>query len=245
MADKNIDQDETQIYGPYASKKIRTRLVGLVPAFDSTLNYVADRLDDTTNAVKAAVDAARDKDAERRKGTQNKRPLLKEARRLLGQFSKHLSAHDASIVDRKVFFVRDGTATGVGNAAHDVLLAVTHITTKLAGPQLTVRDAAHWYGRFDSMMKTLTPVVAHADDALVDRQSLTPEVEAARQAWLNRYLAARSIVEGVLRELGRLDQLSLFFYDLRVPAGTKLTEPPPDEPLAPLAPEDDDQDDEP
>ncbi|MDC3952754.1 hypothetical protein [Polyangium jinanense] len=244
MADKNIDQDETQFYGPYASKKIRTRLVGQIPAFDSALNYIADRLDDTTHAVKAAVDAAREKDAARRKGTQDKRPLLKQARRLLGQFSKHLGAHDAGIVDRKVFFVRDGTATGVGNAAHDVLLAVTHITTKLADPKVTVRDAAHWHGQFDSMMKTLSPVVAYAQDVQVDRQSITPEVEAARQAWLNRYLAARSLVEGVLRELGRLEQLSLFFYDLRVPAGTKLTEPPPDEPLASKTSDEDDQDDE-
>ena len=31
MADKFIDQDETQIYGSYAAKRIRTRLVGLIP----------------------------------------------------------------------------------------------------------------------------------------------------------------------------------------------------------------------
>jgi len=233
MADKFIDQDETQIYGPHASKNIRKRLVGLIPAFDPALHYIADQIDQSTTAVKDAVDDARTKDADRRKGTKSKAPLLQQAKRLLGRFSKHLDGHDEDAIDRKVFFTRDGTARGAGQGAQDVLLAITHITKKLAAPQSPVRDALHWHGQFDAMMKSLAPAVAFSDDAHTDRQSLTPEVEAARQTWLNGYVAARCIVEGVLRELGRVEQLPLFFHDLRVPAGFKVTELPPDEPEAP------------
>lgn len=238
MADKFIDQDETKIYGPHTSANIRKRLIGRISAFDDALKYVADQVDANTAAVAAAVAAARGKDAEGRKGVQKKAPLLKQARALLGKFSKHLGTHDAGVVDRKVFFTKDGTAGGVGTGAHDVLLAVTHIKGKLSATDVQVRDAVYWRDQFDTMMKSLGPVIAFSDDARADRQSLTPEVEASRQAWLNGYLAARSLVESVLRLLGRLEQLPIFFYDLRVPAGTKVTEAPPEEPDESLVEED-------
>lgn len=228
MADRFIDQDETQYYGPHSAKNIR-KLVGLLPDFDDALKYTASQIEAHTAAVKETVDDARGKDAERRQGTQAKAPILKQARNLLGQFSKHLASHEAGIIDRKIFFVKDGTAKGVGKAAPNVLLAVTHIKAKLDDAKSPVRERAHWLGRFDTTMKALAPVVAFADDARVDRQSLTPEVEAARQAWLNGYLAAKSLVECVLRNLGRLEQMPLFFYDLRVPSGTKISAPLPDD----------------
>ncbi|MCC6553197.1 MAG: hypothetical protein IT372_09280 [Polyangiaceae bacterium] len=59
MADRFIDQDETQIYGPYAVKRIRAKVVGLVPEFNDGMTYLADRIDAATQAVKAAIDAPR------------------------------------------------------------------------------------------------------------------------------------------------------------------------------------------
>lgn len=231
MPDRFIDQDETKIYGPHASKNIRARLIGRIAEFDAALHYVADEMDANTVAVASAVEAARAKDAERRQGVASKAPLLQEAQRLLGRFSKHLDGHDSNI-DRKVFFSKDGTAGGVGRSAQAVLLAITHIALKLSDTKCPVRDRAHWRDQFDDMMKALAPAIASADDARADRQSLTPEVEAARQAWLNGYIAAKNIVEGVLRHLGRVEQMPLFFYDLRVSAGAKVTAAPSDEPEA-------------
>ena len=226
MTDKFVDQDEAQIYGPYASNNIRTRLIGKLYQFDSALTYVADQIDASTATVKMAVDAAREKDAERRVGSKTKSSLLSDSLRLLGRFSKHLSVHDD--IDRKLYFTRDGTAGGVGKSAQDVLLAVTHITTRLSNPKAGVRDRAFWHDQFDDTMKALAPAVQFANDAQADRQSITPEVEAARQAWLNAYSSAKCVVEAVLRQLGRLGQMSVFFYDLRVPAGAKVTEMPPE-----------------
>lgn len=237
MPDRFIDQDETQIYGPYAANAIRTRLLGKIAAFDAALTFIADQIDTSTSTVKLTIDAARAKDAERREGTKTKSSLLKEARRLLGRFSTHLAAHDD--IDRKSFFTRDGTAGGVGTAAQDVLLAITHIATRLSDPKAGVRDRAHWHNQFDDVMKALAPAVQFAHDAHADRLSITPEVEAARQAWLNAYISAKCLVEAVLRQLGRLEQLSVIFYDLRVQAGAKVTEIPP----APTLGADDDGDD--
>ncbi len=229
MPDKSIDSDETLYYGRHTSKNIRKRLIGHIAEFDLALNYVADEMDTATDAVRSAVNAARDKDAERHQNVHSKEPLLKDALKLLGRFSKHLDGQDPS-VNRKVYFTRDGTAGGVGRSALNVLLAITHISTKLNVSNCPVRDATHWHGEFDTMMKLLGPAVASADDSRGDRQSLTPEVEAARHAWLNGYIAAKCVVEGVLRLLGRVEQMPVLFHDLRVPAGTKLTAAPPDEP---------------
>ncbi|UQA54923.1 hypothetical protein [Polyangium aurulentum] len=234
MADRFIDQDETQIYGPHTSKHIRTWLIGLVKQYDPALEYVANQIDASTAAVKVAIDAARAKDAERRKGTLGKAPLLKAAKKLLGQFSLHLAVHDQGAVDRKVFFTKDGTATSVGAAVQEVLLVVKHIATMLAEPKSPVRDAAHWKARFEATAKALAPMAAAVEDARVERRSLTPEVEAARQVWLKVYCSAKPLVESLLRQVGRVEQMSLVFHDLAVPAGAKVKAPPTDAPAAPL-----------
>jgi hypothetical protein len=228
MADRFIDQDETQIYGPYAARRIRTRLVGLIPAFDLALVHLAGEIEAATAAVKNVVDAARTHDAKLRRGAQQKRPLLEQAVNLLGRFSKHLDGHASGTVDRRVFFTADGTASGVGKSAAAVLLAVTHISGKLQDPQCGVSDRDTWRADFNEMMTSLGPVVEHAQDARTDRRETTPEVEAARQAWMQTYLAARDLVTCVLRLTGRLDRLSTIFYDLAVPANTRLTEIPDD-----------------
>jgi hypothetical protein len=234
MADRFIDQDETQIYGPYTARRMRTRLVGLIAEYDPALVYIAGQLDAATLGVKNAVDAARAQDARLRRGVQQKRPLLEQAIALLGRFSKHLDGHAPGAIDRKVFFTADGTAGGVGKSAAAVLLAVTHIAGKLQDPECGVGDRGTWHNDFDAMMTNLGPVVEHAQDARTDRRDRTPEVEAARQAWMQVYLAARDLVTSLLRLTGRLDRLSTIFYDLAVPANTRLTSIPED------GPEDDD-----
>jgi hypothetical protein len=233
MTDRFIDQDETQIYGPYASKRIRA-LIGLIAAFDAGLAHLADEIDAATAAVKEAVTSARDKDAELRDGVQKKIPALAQSLDLLGRFSKHLNAHPAGAVDRKVFFTADGTVGGIGRSAPRVLLAITHITGKLdPANKPAVNSADTWHQDFSIMMNALGPVVERADDARTDRRGVTPEVEAARQAWLQVYVAARAGVECVLRLTGKLDQLSNIFYDLTVPATAKITSIPDDEPSQP------------
>jgi hypothetical protein len=182
----------------------------------------------TTVEVKNAVDAARTHDAKLRKGVQQKTPLLEQANGLLGRFSRHLDGHAAGAIDRKVFFTADGTARSVGKSAAAVLLAVTHIAGKLQDPNCGVRDRETWHGEFENMMIILGPVVENAQDVRTDRRDRTPEVEAARQVWMQYYLAARECVACVFRLTGRLDRLSTIFHDLAVPANTRLTEIPDD-----------------
>lgn len=226
MADRYIDQDEVSIYGSYSSKQIRARVVGLLPVFDPALNHIADQIDANTAAVEGAVAIARDTDAQTRKGSHQKSPLLADAFDLIGRFSKHLDSHKANTIDRKLFFTKDGTIAGIGRGANDVFLAVNWITSKLAEPDNAVNSRAEWHQEFLNMGVLLGPALAFSSDARTDRRSQTPEIRAAREAFLNVYQAAKAQVECVLRLTGKLHLMSSIFYDLAVPGQSKTTAAP-------------------
>jgi hypothetical protein len=238
VPDRYIDQDETKIYGAYSSRKIRTRVVGLIPAYDKALEYVAGELDAATQAVSEAVEAAREADATIRGGTQARRSALKNAVSLLGRFSSHLDSHAAGKIDRKTYFVTNGTAGGVGKSVPRVIAALQHIAKKLKAKASPVSNSAEWAKELASAATALGPVAEHSDDAKTDRSQITPDVEAARQAWLTAYGAAKLVVESAFRMLGKVDQMSKVFFDLSLPANAKVTEAPADEPEEPGEPAD-------
>ena len=155
---------------------------------------------------------------------------------VLGRFSKHLDTHKADTLDRKAFFTADGTATGVGKVPSRVVLALTHLSTEIKKKSHPLSDRAHWLEEVTTALAALSPVVADAESARTDRRLLTPEVESARQAWLLVYKASRCAVECVLRLTGKLDQLSIVFHDLAVPAAAKVTEAPVTIQAAPAPP---------
>ena len=59
MADRYIDQEETQVYGPHASKQIRALAMKLVPAYEPALRHIAAELDSATAAVGAVLKSSR------------------------------------------------------------------------------------------------------------------------------------------------------------------------------------------
>jgi hypothetical protein len=237
MTDRYIDADETQVYGAYTPRQIRERIVPLIPAFAEAMAYLATEIETATATVKAAIDASRQSLAGVREGTRSKRPLLKDAKNLLGRFSKHLDGHKPTTIDRKTFFTRDGTATGVGHGAHRVLQAVVHISTELSRDTCPVQARADWLAEFREIAANLAPVVEHSDNIKSERLQTTPEVVAAREGWLRTYLAAKCAVEGVLRLSGSLHLMPVVFYDLTVPATAKVTEAPPAPPAEPADPD--------
>jgi hypothetical protein len=233
MSDTYIDADETQIYGAFAARQIRARVAELLPAFSESMGFLATELETATATVKAAIDATRRSSAVAREGTVSKAPLRKDATALLGRFSKHLDGHKPAAVDRKTFFTRDGTATGVGQSAHRVLQAVIHISTKLSDEACPVQAREEWLAEFRDLAARFAAAVEHADNVKSERKQSTPELVAAREAWLRTYLATKCVVEGVLRLTGKLHLMPVVFHDLAVPATTKVTEIPPEPTDAP------------
>lgn len=222
MADKYIDLDETQLYGPHAVKQILAVAVGLVPELDPALRFVAQELAQTTQAAGAAIKAGRTASAGQRSGKKAKGPALAAAVSLLGRFSRHLQTHPESL-DRKTFFPEDGTAGGVGRSAARVLLALGRIDGALDRPGCPVRDRETWKDEITAAIGALAPVVEQSAAAHTARRLATPEQEAAYRAFLQVYQVSKCVVEGVLRYAGKLHLLGAIFHDLVVPAGTKVT----------------------
>ncbi|HEY4117726.1 MAG TPA: hypothetical protein VGM56_07720 [Byssovorax sp.] len=226
MADSYIDQDETQLYGPHASKHIRSHVVGLVAACDGALQHFADEIDAATTAVGEQIDAGRSASAGVRASAKDKRSPLTTASRLLSRFSAHLDTHEPPL-DRRVFFTDDGTVSGVGKSGARVLLALTTVKRQLSSKSCPVDNKAKWLADFTAAALELQPALETAASAQTDRRSITPDVEAAREAWLVTYRSARDVATGVLRSAGRLDLLKAIFYDLAVPSGAKVAVIPP------------------
>jgi hypothetical protein len=226
MPDRYIDHDETEIYGAYAADKIRSRVKGVIVEFDDALEYVAAEISEATQAVQGAVADARAADAEIRKGSKARGSVLKQAMSLLGRFSKHLDTHAPGTIDRKTFFVADGTAGGVGKGVPRVLRALQHIGKQLKAEGSPVKNAAEWAKECADLAAKLAPIAEHGDNARTDRSSVTPEIETARQAWLQTYGAAKLTVEAVLRLSGKLHLMPLVFFDLAVPSNAKVTSAP-------------------
>ena len=227
MSDRYIDHEETLIYGPYAALKIKSVAIGLLPAFDVALGYLAKELTTATDGMERALQSARRTDSIRRIGVKDKRPALEQALDVIKRFSRHLAAHKAGVVDKKRFFP-GGSLTEIGTSPPRVLLALSHLGTELADRDSGVTDAKTWHKEISEAAAELSPVIAHADSARTTRRGQTTELEQARTAWLQVYIAARCAVESVLRLSGKLHLLSTVFYDLAVPSDTKVTAPPPE-----------------
>lgn len=240
MADRYIDHEETLLYGPYAARKIKAVALGLHPKFDPALTYLADEIMDATQAMDRALQSARRTDSSHRAGVKDKQPALAQARDVLRRLGRHLDAHKAGTIDKKRFFP-SGSLTENGTSAPRVLLLLGHLTTELAMRNCGVTDAKTWHQEISVAAAELSPVIAHADSARTIRRGQTAELEQARSAWMQVYLAARCAVESVLRITGKLHLMPAIFYDLAVPGDTKLTTPPPepaptDPPVAPADP---------
>ena len=162
---------------------------------------------------------------------------MKNAVSLLGRFSSHLDSHAAGKLDRKTYFVANGTAGGVGKSVPRVIAALQHVAKKLKAKSSPVSNSAEWAKDLASAAAALGPVAEHSDDAKTDRSQITPDGEAARQAWLTAYGAAKLLVESAFRMVGKVDQMPKVFFDLSLPANAKVTEAPVDEPEDPAEPE--------
>ncbi|MBI5479462.1 MAG: hypothetical protein HY906_11425, partial [Deltaproteobacteria bacterium] len=204
MADRYIDLDETQIYGPYSAKMIRRFAVGQIPAFDAGMYHVAGEIEHGTAEIKRRIEASRAAGAAIREGAGGKGPVLDRGIRYLGRFSTHLDSEPKGQSDRRTFFPEDGTAGGVGRSAARVLIAIGRIEEQLAKPECRATSKAEWLAEATALRAELTPVVEHSSNARTERTTATPELEAVRQAWLHTYVAAKCGVECVLRLAGKL-----------------------------------------
>ncbi len=232
MVDRYIDLDETQLYGAYTVKQLRSTVAPMIPEMGMGVLHVAELLEEHTERVAQLVDDSRTSNADTRAATEQKEPILQQARQFLGRFGKLLDAGGAPDSERLRFFPKDGTVKGVGRTASDVLLAVSRIAVTI---NEQYADHPLYTARLPearTLAATLSGVLEQSTNTRTARQSITPELEAARQAWLHIYNTSKLVAEAVLRLSGKANLMPRIFYDLAVPNNQKVThiDPPADLP---------------
>lgn len=111
--------------------------------------------------------------------------------------------------------------------------AMLWLAAELVREGCEVRERDAWLAEVCAVQGELAPVLEHSQNARTERRAITPELEAARAAWLETYRAAKLGVECVLRLAGKTHMMPAVFHDLAVPSNAKVTEPPPAPPAEP------------
>lgn len=234
MADKHIDHDETQSYGPHASNQIRIHVVGLVKEFDAGLLFLAGSLDDATRLVQQEVARARAADGKLREGVLDKAPAATAAVDVLTRFGKHLDSHRRGTIDRRAFFVDDGTVQAAkAGGPGMVLVALRHIQGELKKKGSPVADPQRWVKEVGAAIDGLAPALGATVTARTARRSTTPDVARAHRAWRSTYGATKRVVEGLLRLAGKVELMPQIFHDLAVPERAPQIPPPQETPAPP------------
>ncbi|APR75876.1 Hypothetical protein A7982_01223 [Minicystis rosea] len=92
--------------------------------------------------------------------------------------------------------------------------ALTNAIKGIEKHKASLKEAADWTAKLTAARDALEKLNQNVRKARSDRRSMTPEIAAAREAWLVTYTSAKDIVSGVLRQRGKLSMLSEVFDDL-------------------------------
>jgi len=214
MADPYIDQYETIAYGRFAVSQILSLLVGLDFELDPFIKTIAARLAADTDAMEAALAKAGALEGVTYKAPPGKPDAVAEARDALRRVVRYAESR------------RDGAALAarilLGQSLTTVLRRRPVKLAAALGLAIDAIDAnKDQLPEHEAFIKDLTAARDALSDlnegvrkARTDRRKTTPEVTAARGAWLRRYTSTKLIVEGILKAVDRTALLPEIFDDL-------------------------------
>lgn len=215
MADSYIDKYETILYGRFSASQIPALVVGLDPELDPAVTVMANRITAATDTMEAALKKAGDLDlvTYSSAGATPTDPVA-EARRVLRQAVAYASSRDSgdAIVADMLNDVNLGTV--VKRRPVKLAGALGDALKGLAKHAAALPEHAAWEAKLTAAKKALDGLNQSVRKARDDRRTMTPEIAAAREAWLLTYASAKNVIEGVLRGKGKLRLLHEVFDDL-------------------------------
>ncbi|MFT3773316.1 MAG: hypothetical protein QM820_48675 [Minicystis sp.] len=215
MSDPYIDKLETLLYGRFAASQILLLVVGLDSDLDPAVKIMSARITAATDAMEAALKKAGDMEivTYAAAGSTPADPVA-EARRALRQAISYAESRDdgAAIVadmlnDENMSTVLKRRPVKLAGALGDAIKGIEKHKASL-------KEAADWTAKLTAAQGALEKLNQNVRKARTDRRAMTPEIAAAREAWLVAYTSAKDIVSGVLRQRGKLSMLSEVFDDL-------------------------------
>ncbi|HEX2570372.1 MAG TPA: hypothetical protein VH877_12510 [Polyangia bacterium] len=209
MADPYISQSETLIYGPYAREQMHDVCMGLVPALDPMVLFAIGRQESADAAMQAVLDRQPIPLAPLATS-----PAPADARDFITRFVSHLNSLKGRPVDPRVLFHGENPSTVGRQRLVKLTGAMQSLSSEIAKHKSQIRDGQTWLDECNEVLERLKGIERQKRSARVERASLTPEVSAAREAWLTIYNANKSLIRGLLAHAGKSELLPLIFDDL-------------------------------
>lgn len=224
MADPYIDQFETQIYGKFARDQMNEVCRGRVPALDPVVDFAITAQKKADDDMKAALDRQ-----PRDKPVISDSDALANSRDLIVRFGSYLGSLKGRPVDPRRFFQSENPSVLARRRITKLVAALEHIVSEIDKSGDKIKDAKSWRDEFIEAHEALSGVEKQHRASRVEQYDITPEIAAAREAWLAVYANNKALIRGLLGHAGRPELMPLVFDDLAEvhrTTGTSDAEPP-------------------
>jgi hypothetical protein len=215
MADDYIDYLECLEYGDHFLTQVDS-LAGASKLVDIAV------LKNLVTVAMAGVGAELDKQGIKRSSVRVDRVdvAYKTAalRKILEKFYHHAAAQEDGAFDIEAFF-EGGNQGGLSALKpSDIAQKAAEVLRGFSVPaNASFPDATNWQLRIENAQAALVSAIAGKSSSTADNIKATADLIAARQAFLVAYNGiAKRLVQAMLINLGRKDDLRLYFKDLQV-----------------------------
>ncbi len=233
MADSYIDHHETIAYGGFAVGQILTLVIGQDPELDASVHIVAKRLGNATDEMEATLKKANAVEIVTYTGQTD---VVDQGRSVLRRLVKYAESREDGESIAKDLLNGDNLTTILRRRPVKLAAALQHAEKRIEKHTAALPEHASWTQQIKNARAALSTLNEGVRKARADRRAMTPEVAAGRERWMDRYAAAKLIVQGILRPLGKSHLMPEIFDDLAEQhraVGVSDDEPPP--PAAPDA----------
>ncbi|MDI3289347.1 hypothetical protein [Polyangium sp. 15x6] len=214
MADPYIDQYETLAYGRFAVAQILALVIGLDTEADSFVKLTADRLAVETDTMEVVLRKAGALDAVTYKPVEGKPDVVANAKGVIRRLVAYAESRENGAAIAADILQHENMSTVLRRRPVKLAAALDHAFTAIEKHKASLPEYANWAQHVAATRDALGALNEGVRKARVDRREATPETEAARVKWLRRYSATKSIVEGILKPLGKVVMMPEIFDDL-------------------------------
>ena len=229
--DTYISQYEAIGYGGFAAQQMIALIKGIDPDFDPAVDAMANRMTGATEVLRAALEKADGIEVTTYVGAAGADDPLAAARSVLRRVVKYAASRDGGERIVKAILHGETLTTATRLRPAKLLPTLDHAIAAVAQHQGELPEHQAWTAELTKARSALGALDAAVRKSRVERRTMTPEVRAAREAWLGVYTAAKLFCEGLLRLQGKEKLLSEVFDDLaeihRVPGASDADKPTP------------------
>ncbi|MGK3964766.1 hypothetical protein WMF38_11410 [Sorangium sp. So ce118] len=217
MSDPYIYQRDIEVYGRFTASQIQKLVVPVDAGFKQALRAVAARLDAATDALrKATLKATAAAVATSASGAARKGQVdpVAAGRELMRRLVAHAASRPGGVALARDLLQGQSLTTVLRRRPAKLAAAMAHALEAIEQHRRQLPDHEAWAAEIERARDALAPLTRSVRKSRLARRTMTPEVKAARDAWLNVYGAAKLLVECVLRLHGKVSLMPEIFDDL-------------------------------